>query len=118
MHEMSIVESLADAVRRHLPKGARLVRAMVDVGALEHLDFMVMESAWSGLTTEPPLAGAELVLRRVDIRARCGGCGKEYVPPDPAWMVCPDCGIARPEIVRGAGVTLMSLEAERKEGDA
>lgn len=114
MHEMSIVESLRDAVRRHLPPGYRLVRAMVDVGSLEHLDPVLMQTAWAALATDPPLAGAELVLERVDVRARCGGCGTEYEPEDPAWLACPACGVARPEILRGGGVVLESLEAERE----
>lgn len=109
---MSIVQSLTEIVRRHLPPGTRLVRAMVDVGSLEHLDPPLMQAAWAAMADEPPLRGGELVIRPVEVRAECGGCGEAYAPVDPAWMACPACGAARPRIVEGGGVLLRSLEAD------
>ena len=117
MHEMSVIHALDRIVRGHLPAGTRLLRAEVDVGSLEHLDDALMQAAWTALATEPPLAGAELVLRRVEVRARCGACGGVYVPADPVWMACPGCEAVRPQILDGGGVVLRSLEAETDAGD-
>ncbi|MBT8335376.1 MAG: hydrogenase maturation nickel metallochaperone HypA [Gemmatimonadetes bacterium] len=115
MHEFSIVSSLADSVRVHLPGGMRLTSARASVGALEHLDFSLMQTAWQAVTDGSDLAGAELHLEREPVRVRCRSCRHAYVPPHPSWMVCPACGSARPEVLAGVGVTLLTCELEPHE---
>ena len=125
MHEFSMVSSLADAILRHIPQGGRLVSAQVAVGALEHLDGDLMQTAWEALMAEPPWTGP---LRLVDtppppvpvlelstepVRVRCRECGHQYWPPEPANMVCPECAHARPLVLAGTGITLLSLSIEQ-----
>ena len=112
MHEMSIVQALTDGIRQHLPTGATLVRAVVEVGSLEHLDESVMQSAWHATTTEPPLRGATLEVERIGVRIRCRSCAHEYAPEVQAYLACPRCGEARPDVLAGWGVTLRTLEAD------
>ena len=112
MHEMSIVQSLADGIRQHLPPGASLVRAVVEVGSLEHLDEDVMRSAWDAVSMAPPLEGAALAGRHVPVSARCRHCDHGYAPEVQAYLACPRCGEARPDVLAGWGVTLRTLEAD------
>jgi hydrogenase nickel incorporation protein HypA/HybF len=125
VHEFSLVASLADTVRRHLPPDGRLVAARVSVGALEHLDPLLMQTAWEGVLGEHPLAPPKppgpatgptdlprLELVREEVSVECRNCRATYTPPDLAWMVCPECGRARPRVLAGVGVTLLSLEVE------
>lgn len=113
MHEVSMVTALSRTIQAHLPPRARLLSARAAVGGLEHLDPELMQTAWTAVATDPPLAGAHLHLEREEVRVRCRACRATYAPPDPSWMVCPTCGRARPEILSGTGVLLLSLEVER-----
>ncbi len=110
MHEMSIVSSLVEQVRGHVPTGSKVERVLLEVGALEHLVDAMMEAAWLGCTADTDLAGAELTIEKVSLRVRCGGCGEEFEPAELACLYCPTCGVAEPTILRGKGVILKSIE--------
>lgn len=112
MHELSVVASLTETILEHLPEGARLVAATVEVGDLEHLDDEAVQVAWRACTGSPPLAGATLEIRRIAVRVRCQACGVEHHPAEPAYLVCPRCGEASPDVLEGWGVTLRALDAE------
>lgn len=112
MHEMSIVQSLADGVRLHLPPDATLIRAVVEVGSLEHLDAEVMQTAWRAVSVDPALHGSRLDIELVPIRIRCRACAGEYEPVVQAYLACPACGESRPEVLEGWGITLKTLEAD------
>jgi len=112
MHEMAVVRSIADTILDHLPPDASLQEAVVEVGALEHLDPAVVESAWRALAADgahPPLSRARLTLRSVPVRVRCEACGLEHAPEEAACLLCPDCGLARPRVLSGWGVVLARL---------
>lgn len=117
MHEGSIAQALVEQVRRWLPTDAVLRRAYLQVGRLEHVEASPLHLHWTALTTDTDLAGAELVIERVPLIVRCGSCAHEHEPDEPACLICPSCGAARPEIVRGAGLVLRRLEADEPEGD-
>ncbi len=112
MHEISIVQSLANGILEHLPAGADLIRAVVEVGSLEHVDDEVMQTAWTAVTMAPPLENASLVIERIPVRVCCRSCSTEYSPEIQAYLACPSCGEARPEVLAGWGVVLRSLEAD------
>jgi hydrogenase nickel incorporation protein HypA/HybF len=113
MHEMSIVQSLRDSVAEHLPDDAVLDSVVVQVGSLEHLDEAVMQVAWEASGGPGPCGGAELEIEFVEVKVRCRSCHTEYAPENAAYLVCPNCGTARPEILEGWGVTLKTIEARR-----
>ncbi len=115
MHEGAITRALVDQVIELVPEGGRLVKCTVAVGTLEHLDALVMQTMWSAMIEGTPLAGAGLEIERVALRVRCGGgegCGAEFEPEDPAILVCPACGRVCPEVIRGSGIMLKTLEVE------
>lgn len=112
MHELSIVQALTDGIRRHMPPGAVLVRAVVEVGMLEHLDPDAVQTAWTAFTDAPALAGAKLEIRWTSVRIRCRSCGYEHAPDRTEYLVCPECGQARPDVLEGWGVTLRTIEAD------
>jgi hydrogenase nickel incorporation protein HypA/HybF len=113
---MSLVCALVEQVRAFVPAGATLLSVRIEVGALEHLDDEVLLSLFGLLTEGTPLAGAGLAVTRVPLRVRCAACGTEHAPPDPAALFCPACGVARPEVLAGSGVTLSSIEVDVPEG--
>lgn len=117
MHELAIVEALADGIRSYLPADAALVRAIVEVGSLEHLDAEVLQSAWTAFTDAPPLLGGRLEILWTPVRVRCRSCGHEYAPDRTEYLVCPRCDQARPDILEGWGVTLRTIEADVGDED-
>lgn len=114
MHEVSIIQALLDQVQTLVPAATRLESVHVEVGELEHLDPEVMTLAWAGATDSGPFAGARLEVVRVPLRVRCRACGAEHEPEDPAILLCPACGVVRPEVLEGSGVLLRRLEVEER----
>ena len=115
---MSIIQSLTGQIAEHLPAKAHPQNVTITVGSLEHLDAEVMQLAWDVATRESPLQNTQLTIERVDVRVRCRSCDQEFAPLDAAYLVCPECGLARPEVLEGWGVTLKSIEATRLKASA
>jgi len=112
VHEAAITDALLAQVCAVAPEGARVVAVRIEVGELEHLDSLVMETVWAAMTLGTRVEGARLDSERVLLRVRCGACGEEYQPEDPAILLCLECGAVRPEILAGSGVLLRSVEVE------
>jgi hydrogenase nickel incorporation protein HypA/HybF len=115
MHEAAIADALLEQVRTLVPQGTRVRSVKIEVGGLEHLDSLVLDAAWSGLTDGGPLAGTKLEVQRTPVRVRCRACEQESQPEDPAILTCRSCGAVRPEVIEGSGILLRSLEVEEKE---
>ena len=114
MHETAIVMALLEQVRAFLPEACVLEKVFVEVGALEHLEPEVLATVWSAFTCDTRCEGSTLVVERVPLSVRCRRCGREYDPEDIAILLCPWCGAVAPEVLRGAGVVLRSLEVEEE----
>ena len=115
MHEGAIAEALLEQVRNFLPPDAVLSEVHIDVGRLEHLEPAVLETFWAALTTGEAEEGSLLSINCIPLKVRCRGCETQYEPEDPAIMMCPQCGSARPEVLQGSGVVLRSMEVEQGE---
>lgn len=112
MHEAAITSALLEQVAAAMPDAGQLSRCTVILGALEHLDPVVMQTIWRASTMGTRLDGAELDIIRAPLRVRCRACESSYEPEDHAIMLCPACGRVLPEVLEGAGVILKSLEVE------
>jgi len=115
MHEGAIAEALLEQVRTFLPKDAVLREVHIDVGRLEHLEPAVLETFWVALTKGETEEGSLLSINCIPLKVRCRSCAAQYEPEDPAIMMCPQCGSAQPEVLRGSGVILKSMEVEQEE---
>jgi hydrogenase nickel incorporation protein HypA/HybF len=115
LHEAAITAALVEQVRSFVPAGATLDAVRVEVGELEHLDSEVMRTLWQAMIEDTDLAGAELEIDRVALSVRCGACGEVWNPEDPAILLCPKCGVVRPEVLEGSGILLRSLSVEEPE---
>ena len=90
MHELSLSTAIVDTVERHA-EGRKVTHVNLTVGALrqvvpDSLDFY-FEIVSRGTVCE----GAELRQTLVEGRARCEGCGHEWVLDLPLFR-CPSCG--------------------------
>jgi len=113
MHEMSIIESLLDAVRAELVKypGAQVTVVRVRVGALRLVVPDVMESCYAAAILGTPLEGSRLELEAVAATARCPQCQREFAVQE-QWFECPKCQAVGGELLTGQELDLMNIELE------
>jgi len=95
MHELSIAQHLVQVVESHAREAEadRVVAVDLRLGAQSHVDADSLRFHFDLLTRDDgSLAqGAEIRVRRVPMRLRCGSCGTDYAPEGADYR-CPDCG--------------------------
>jgi len=117
MHEMSIAQSLIDIIEQEMAKHnvTRLHKVKVMHGRLANVVPEALQFAWQALTSDTPLAGAELTMEEVPLRVRCRKCGVEFEPDEASLllMTCPQCGEELGhEVLSGKELYIENLEAE------
>ena len=107
MHELSIAESIVDAVLERT--GDRPVTTVrVRVGRLSGVAPDALQFCFELATVDTPLEGAELAVEDVDGAAHCRDCGRDFPLPD-LVLLCP-CGSADVEVRAGRELLVMSVE--------
>ena len=107
MHELSITQSLIDAVVDRI--GERKVIAVnVQVGPLSGVLPDAMRFCFDVASAGTALDGAQLVINEPRGLVRCRSCHDEFEPADP-FLLCP-CGSADVEVLSGRELMLMSVE--------
>ncbi len=107
MHELSIAESVVDAVlERTGDQQVTCVRLTVGrlAGVVPDALMFCFELAASGT----PLEGAELEIVQLSGRAHCRGCDQDF-DKDDLILLC-DCGSADVEVVAGRELSVTSVE--------
>lgn len=110
MHELSIVDSLVEQVRRHTPEGKRLRGLRLRVGAKQGIDPESLKMAWEITVANTPMAGATMEVEYLPWRLSCPKCQRSWESPE-VFVEC-ECGCATP-VAEGSGeLTLLSLDVE------
>ena len=107
MHELSITQSLCDAVSERTGE-LSVTGVNVRVGRLSGVLPDAMRFCFELICAGTSLANAELRIEEPDGRALCRSCGEEFVLPD-AILLC-SCGSADLEIIAGRELMLTSVE--------
>jgi len=113
MHEMSIIESLVEAVQQELRAypAAAVLAVRVRVGALRQVVPESLELCFAAATRDTPLAGARLELEQVAATARCPQCRHEFAVEE-RWFECPKCQSVGGELLTGQELNLINIELE------
>lgn len=113
MHELSIAEELVRVIREELRAhpNARLQTARVRVGVLRLIEPATLAYCFEAAVRDGPLAGARLLVERVEASARCRQCDREFTV-EHHWFECPQCGAVGAELRRGDELQLVGLEIE------
>ena len=113
MHEVGIVqELLRSAEESALRAGCRVLRRIeVRVGLFSSVEPDALTFAFEALKPGTLAAEAVLVIERVQPRAHCRDCGREFVPAE-VIVLCPGCGQPGAEVQGGFELDLMRIEAE------
>lgn len=107
MHELSITQSVVDAVRAHAGD-AKVTSVRVRVGKLCGVVPDAMRFCFDLVTEGTVLEGAELLIDEPTGRAHCRTCTADFELGD-LILLCP-CGSADVEIVSGRELTVQSIE--------
>lgn len=117
MHEMSLVESIMDAILEMKEENnwERISKVVLRIGDMRQVIPEVMSFAFNTASQSTPLEGAELVIREVKLHFQCQKCGKEWGEENMAFL-CPFCGSMEVDLLHGMELEIESLEVEDKDG--
>ncbi|MBT2533876.1 hydrogenase maturation nickel metallochaperone HypA [Arthrobacter sp. ISL-48] len=107
MHELSIVQSLIDAVLDRTG-GQAVTGVNLRIGPLSGVLPDALRFCFDVVSAGTTLAGARLEIDEPQGRGRCRTCGNAFLLPD-MFLLCP-CGSADVEVVSGRELMLMSVE--------
>lgn len=114
MHELGIMTGVAEAVERAaLDAGATAVLGItLEVGEMTEAIPDALFFAFEVLQESNPfLAEAELRVNMVKPHSKCLECGAEY-DHDRFHMLCPACGGAFTQLMRGRELRIESMEVD------
>jgi hydrogenase nickel incorporation protein HypA/HybF len=113
MHELSIAESILEAVRKELVNhpGGRPIRVGLRIGELAAVDVDSLTFCFEAVLTGTDWEGLELDARVCPQRRRCNDCGHEFAVV--AYnATCPACGGDRTKSISGDELDFDYLEVE------
>jgi len=117
MHELSIVESVVEAVTETAAAypGARVMSVKLRVGVLAAVVKESLEFCWELATVGTALAGAALVVNNVPLVVHCAACGRDAEIEGVQNFRCPNCGELAAELRQGRELEIESIELEEPE---
>lgn len=107
MHELSITQSIVDAVVGHVD-GRKVTLVRLRVGRLSGMVPDAVRFCFELLTEGTSLAGCDLQIDEPDGHAACRTCSSRFTLDD-LILLCP-CGSADVEILSGRELSVASVE--------
>jgi hydrogenase nickel incorporation protein HypA/HybF len=119
MHELSIAESILDAVREELLKhpGARPARIGLRIGELAAVDVDSLTFCFEAVLHDTDWESLKLDIRVCKQRGLCKDCGKEFDVVDYITR-CPACAGSNTTVTGGDELDFDYLEVETHETPA
>ncbi len=115
MHELSIAQSIVDAVVEKLGD-ARIEGVRIEIGKLSGVVpdsvLFCFDLVAEGTTVE----GARLEIVEPSGRARCRQCAREFDIDDPI-VLCPACESAWVDVVAGRDLRILSVQIRSREAN-
>ncbi len=112
MHEITVALGVLEGVEATArEQGIERISAVhVRVGALSGIVRDALLFSW-GVATERTIAeGSELKIEEIPLAVFCERCEAERSPVPGSGLLCPECGMICPRIVRGREMQLVSME--------
>ncbi|MDT7729718.1 MAG: hydrogenase nickel incorporation protein HypA/HybF [Actinomycetota bacterium] len=107
MHELSITQSVIDAVVEKMD-GATVKSVRLEIGKLSGVVPDSVRFCFDVICAGTMLEGARLDIDETPGRARCRDCDEEF-PLNDMIMLCP-CGSANVEVLAGQQLRIKSVE--------
>lgn len=117
MHELSIAESIVDAVTESAAAypGARIMEVRLRVGALASVVEDSLQFCWGIVTEGTELAGSKLVVRVLPVVMHCAACGADSELEGVQSFRCPRCGELTASLRQGREIEIESIELEEPD---
>lgn len=114
MHELSIANSVLEAVREEVRRrpGAHPRKVGLRIGELAGVDPEALRFSFEVLVRGTEFEPLALEIEPSQRRQRCPACGREFAVVD-YNVVCPGCGTLHTECIAGDELDLMYLELEQ-----
>lgn len=112
MHEVGIIESTLDVIRREARthQAARVTRVVMRVGAISGVDVEALRFAFEACTPDSIAAGAELEIESVPAQAHCASCDRDFTIESGFIFQCPQCAAFSGDVRSGRELELRRLE--------
>lgn len=113
MHELSIIQSLFDALEAQAREHAavRITRVCLSVGPLAGAVPELLKEAFDMYKKGTIADGAEIEIAAPPVRFKCKACGTETEPREVA-LRCPACGSIEVTLCSGTELYLDKIELE------
>ena len=109
MHELGITQNIV-AIVSDAANGRRVRRVTLEVGELSGVMTDAIVFCFDVVAQDTLLEGAELNIRVIRGRARCGDCGAEFATPK-LYTPCV-CGSRQLEQLQGDELNIKTMELE------
>lgn len=112
MHEVGIIESALEVIRREARQhhAARVERVVMRVGAISGVDIEALRFAFEACTPDSIAAGAALEIESVPARAHCAACAADFTIERGFIFQCPRCAAFSGDVRSGKELELARLE--------
>jgi hydrogenase nickel incorporation protein HypA/HybF len=112
VHELSVALNLVEGVQETaaLQGIERVIAVHVRVGALSGIAPDALKFSWELATEGTLAANSALRIEDVPLAVFCERCEAERSPRPATGLICPECGIVCPRIVRGRELQLVAME--------
>ncbi|HEY6234211.1 MAG TPA: hydrogenase maturation nickel metallochaperone HypA [Candidatus Elarobacter sp.] len=112
MHELSVALNLLEGVQQTATRDGidRILAVHVRIGALSGIAPDALRFSWELATAGTVAADSALRIEDVPLIVFCENCAAERAPRAASGLVCPSCGSACPNIVRGRELQLVAME--------
>ena len=113
MHEMSIASTLIAQVLdiAGANNAVRVERVTLEAGELKQIVNDMLLTAWQSVTVDTIAEGSELVIENIRAEVLCKVCEEKFSPGADNFL-CPDCGQADYEILKGDELILAAIECK------
>ena len=109
MHELSLCQAIAGAVKPYAD-GRHVDVVRVTIGALRQVVPESLSFCWTLVRDYEDMPDAELELEFVPAEVQCRSCGRRSTITSRWSLLCPLCGSADVEVVRGDEFLVNSLD--------
>ncbi|MFA7346544.1 MAG: hydrogenase maturation nickel metallochaperone HypA [Desulfurivibrionaceae bacterium] len=110
MHEMSLAMNIVELVSTKAREagGKRVTSVELEAGKLSGVMVEALVFCFEAAARNTPAEGAELLVRELDGRGSCRGCGHVFAL-DSLLAQCPQCGGYAVETLQGKELKVVSL---------
>lgn len=119
MHEMGVAMQIVEIAIASIPEDlaqARVEKVNLQIGRLSAIVTDSLRFCFDIVVKDTPLAGAELVIDEIPVKARCNDCRHEWIIEQPVFT-CEQCNSGAIELLSGRELDIESIELADEDNE-